>query len=60
MDEEADYVTQVLSPCIGTSITAIHEEDYEVFLHLSDGQLISIKSLDDGGFIIDVLTGILH
>jgi len=59
--EDTEYpVLELLKSCIGVSITGIHEEDYAVFLYLSDGQRISISTLDDGGFIIDVQPELLH
>lgn len=60
MDEFEVTVEDILKPCVGTSITAVHEDNYEVFLHLSDGQMISVRASEDGGFIIDVQTGLLH
>ena len=59
--EDPEYlVLELLNSCIGTRIIGIYEEDYAVFLYLSDGQKISISVLEDGGFVIDVQPELLH
>lgn len=60
MEDVDDPVTEMLKSCINTRIIGIHEEEYEVFLYLSDGQRISIAGLEDGGFVIDVQPELLH
>lgn len=60
MDEVENTIEEVLEPCIGARITGVHEDEYAVFLHLDDGQVISITSLEEGGFHINAEIGSFH
>lgn len=50
MSEEAGYYEQV----VGATITAVHDDDESVWLHLSDGSMIEITAMQDGGFDVEI------
>lgn len=49
---DEDDFSESLSGCIGAAITAISEDDEAVRLHLSDGSMLSVYALEDGGFAV--------
>jgi len=48
--ETVAYFDQV----IGATITAVHDDAESMWIHLSDGSVIEIVALTDGGFDVEV------
>lgn len=49
-EDAAEYFDQV----IGATITAVHDDPESMWIHLSDGSMIEIVALTDGGFDVEV------
>jgi len=48
--EPESYFDQV----IGATITAVHDDAESIWIHLSDGSVIEVVALFDGGFDVEV------
>lgn len=48
LDPEYTEELSYYDSCLGTCITAVHEDDESIWLHLSDGSTICVTALQQG------------